>query len=282
MNSPRHNATHQHHSTTTNSKCRVTRTATTPGTATTATTAATHNTKQQQQQLFHQAASQNTPSPASMPAPAHKKQGYKQQEQHPQQKITSHGMDTLSQRQVTQGLRLLVPNSKNARPSRQNRVGPSITRTATTKTSKNNIYTAATMTRTAATTATFPVVPQYSNLANHRAPTTARTAPATAQQTQLLNQVRETNSPFVSKKEKRKMRTQEGLPTDASGHDPVFGVSWRPPPCSCAGHVLEKLVPQGGSGLLIAARQAFVLMCFQSGLRCSPAPSATQGRAGRR
>ena len=101
-------------------------------------------------------------------------------------------MDTLSQREVTQGLRLLVPNSKNARPSQTTR---------TTTTTARTTCTAATTTRTAATTATFPVVPQYSNLANHRAPTTARTAP-TAQQTQLLNQARETNSPFVPKKKK--------------------------------------------------------------------------------
>ena len=45
----------------------------TAATAATATTAATRNTWQRRQQLFHQAASQNAPSPALMPALAHKK-----------------------------------------------------------------------------------------------------------------------------------------------------------------------------------------------------------------
>ena len=93
---------------TTNNKCTDTRTATPPATTTTtttATTAASRNTKQEHQQLFHQVASQNAPSPASMPAPAHKKK-HGQQQQQPQQKLrhmTSNSMETSSRRHVTQG-----------------------------------------------------------------------------------------------------------------------------------------------------------------------------------
>ena len=89
-------------------------------------------------------------------------------------------------------------------------------RTTTTAAASTLGATWTTTTRTAATTTTYPQVPQYrhgahrlaascinrntqhdrdnSNLANHKASTTARTAPATAQQTQKFKQTRKTNS----------------------------------------------------------------------------------------
>ena len=137
-------------------------------------------------------------------------------------------METPSQRQVTQVLqsRLLVQNSKTHGASRQNRGGPSVTttttgtmtltvRTATTAAASTPGATWTTTTRTAATTSTSVLALQYrhvahrlaanyfnrntqhgrdnNNLTNHRAPTTATTALATAQESQQLKQARKTN-----------------------------------------------------------------------------------------
>ena len=88
------------------------------------------NTKQQQQQLFHQAASQNAPSPA--PALAHKKKVTGSSNNSCNKKkshMASNRMETPSQRQVTQGPQSLLSGQEpqNARASRQNRGGPSTT-----------------------------------------------------------------------------------------------------------------------------------------------------------
>ena len=156
MNSPRHNASasqhisttnsqqqethdthsnkqqHRHHHnnhqqpTTTNNKCTVGRTATTPATATAATTAATGNTTQQQQQLFHQAASQNTPSPASMPAPAQRKSQAAATTAATKKNVTWH-QAAWKPRLRFRNHPPSCPEPQNARASRQNRGGPSTT-----------------------------------------------------------------------------------------------------------------------------------------------------------
>ena len=84
----------------------TTTTTTTINNTCTVTRAATRNTKQQQQQqLFHHAASQNAPSPASMPSFAHKKKVTgKQKKRH----MEPNSIETPSQRQVTQRPQSLV------------------------------------------------------------------------------------------------------------------------------------------------------------------------------
>ena len=121
MNILRHNATHPHHSasahqhnqqlttknqqqpqqqpptppqqqpSTIDNKCAVTTRTTTSATVASVTTAAIGNTKQKQPQLFHQAVSQNAPSPASGQLLAHRT-GQSQQQQQLQQQISSHGI----------------------------------------------------------------------------------------------------------------------------------------------------------------------------------------------
>ena len=254
MNSPRHNATNQHHRTTTNGGCGVARTATTPGTATTATTAATHNIKQQQQQLFHQAASQNAPCPASMPAPAHKKKNHRQQQQQLQQKkknVTWHGYSVAAS--GDSGSPPSGPEQQKCTPVTNNKDNDNNSKNNDNN-SKNNIYSDNNTTHSSARNCNVPCNSTIQQPCRPQGTDNSKNGAHRATNAIAQPSARDELAFCSKKKKRRKMRTQEGLPTDASGHNQVFGVSWRPSPCSCAGHVLEKLVPQGGSGLLIAAR----------------------------
>ena len=167
--------------------------------------------QQQQQQFFHQVESQNAPSPGC--PRLRTKQSHRHQQQQLQQKITSHGSQQHGNSIAVSGDGAPIPAvcSRSAKRTRN---------TATTAAASTPDATWTTTTRTAATTATFPQIPRYrhvahrlaasymnrntqhdrddNNLANHKEPTTARTALATAQQTQKLKQARKTNLSLTS------------------------------------------------------------------------------------